>query len=713
LSPHRATIASTRLIDTTPLPLAKAKPCNNYVAWCVEKATYFSSILDIRPCLPRLTHVCFVQTDRRSSVDGRQPTSRHRSPSQEDPRYRYEDLSYSSGAQPRVSSSTRPRPSRTSSNVSTPPHVPSPPDAEGDRGTRSKPTRNTLKKAPRRDSLHADTPSGSQSGQYYEDDDTASYVPRLEQIREGKKSRSSRSQASSTVSSSVEPRTRRRRRAYENAEDRSQSRYKHQVPQRHSDSPLKMSNQSEISVATDIHPESSVSNSSNTTLTQRSYDDRSEDEDSDSEPETYISEASEAPQEMTAAELDSAKPNVFQYMQQVPTVEEYSDEEQDEPRSAAASSSNESSDDSGREGTQSSHTGSSQFVRDTPTTSPASMRQSESDAGHHQPRKYHNAKRPLYASSFVHGHGGQEDEEELEESEGASEEESDDGEEDQDEFPHAPQAPEQNSALQRTSPPRAPSATSRHSDQRFRRLKQQEQELANHILASPQPKKDFQFAGGPSPRPPPAMPLYSPRAYSGASPASFEPTAGYQPEWPQFPPPLPIGYPTQSMLESPTAGHAMPLTVQPPIGVPGMPVQQYPPPFPQHPGQPPQYQAHIPASDMTRATPAGYELLANKLSETPKKSSKFSRRAGSVVPMYRKFEHLNHRVLLHLQDEVCELEEELRSLDDSIAQMSPRDESGQSYPASRRNDARYGGELHYKRTELLGRIFQKLGQYSK
>lgn len=81
--------------------------------------------------------------------------------------------------------------------------------------------------------------------------------------------------------------------------------------------------------------------------------------------------------------------------------------------------------------------------------------------------------------------------------------------------------------------------------------------------------------------------------------------------------------------------------------------------------------------------------------------------------MYRKFEHLNHRVLLHLQDEVSELEEELRYLDECIAQASPRDETGHAYPASRRNDARYGNELHYRRTELLGRIFQKLGQYSK
>jgi peptidoglycan/xylan/chitin deacetylase (PgdA/CDA1 family) len=83
------------------------------------------------------------------------------------------------------------------------------------------------------------------------------------------------------------------------------------------------------------------------------------------------------------------------------------------------------------------------------------------------------------------------------------------------------------------------------------------------------------------------------------------------------------------------------------------------------------------------------------------------------VPMYRKFEHLNHRVLLHLQDETSELEEELRNLDECIAQITPRDADGYAYPASRRGDARFGGEMHFKRTELLGRIYQKLEQYSK
>jgi hypothetical protein len=105
----------------------------------------------------------------------------------------------------------------------------------------------------------------------------------------------------------------------------------------------------------------------------------------------------------------------------------------------------------------------------------------------------------------------------------------------------------------------------------------------------------------------------------------------------------------------------------------------------------------------------GYELLADKLSERPKDDAAEEKR---VMPMYRKFEQLNHRVLLHLQDEISELEEELRYLDECIAQMSPPGEEGKTIPASRRAEARYGGELHYRRTDCLGRIYMKLGQYS-
>ncbi|PVH96368.1 hypothetical protein DM02DRAFT_477070, partial [Periconia macrospinosa] len=125
-------------------------------------------------------------------------------------------------------------------------------------------------------------------------------------------------------------------------------------------------------------------------------------------------------------------------------------------------------------------------------------------------------------------------------------------------------------------------------------------------------------------------------------------------------------------------------------------------------------QPHPQGSDWGKPTVVGYELLAEKLSESARGNQEGSSTSseGSVVPMYRKFEHLNHRVLLHIQDEIAELEEELRHLDECIAQCSPRDEAGRIQPASRRGETRYGSELHYRRTELLGRVYLKLGQYN-
>lgn len=108
----------------------------------------------------------------------------------------------------------------------------------------------------------------------------------------------------------------------------------------------------------------------------------------------------------------------------------------------------------------------------------------------------------------------------------------------------------------------------------------------------------------------------------------------------------------------------------------------------------------------------GYELLADKLGEGLSENQPASKR-DMVVPVYRKFENLNHRILLHLQDEIAELEEELRFMDEYIAQNSLRTEAGHLYPASRRNETRFGNEVYRRRTELLGRIYIKLGQYSK
>ncbi|EME42255.1 hypothetical protein DOTSEDRAFT_110065, partial [Dothistroma septosporum NZE10] len=82
-------------------------------------------------------------------------------------------------------------------------------------------------------------------------------------------------------------------------------------------------------------------------------------------------------------------------------------------------------------------------------------------------------------------------------------------------------------------------------------------------------------------------------------------------------------------------------------------------------------------------------------------------------PIYRKFEYLNHRILLHLQDELSEMEEHLRQLDEITAQMQPASASGEREPASRRGDAFNGSHIHHQRRELLGRIFLKTEQYNR
>lgn len=127
----------------------------------------------------------------------------------------------------------------------------------------------------------------------------------------------------------------------------------------------------------------------------------------------------------------------------------------------------------------------------------------------------------------------------------------------------------------------------------------------------------------------------------------------------------------------------------------------------------------------SKTTIAGYELLASKLSEKVPHSGA-AESEEQVTPLYRRFEFLNHRILLHLQDEIAEMEEELRRTDEAIAQQhlfmqssahtetakSPK-ELAPKIIASRREDARIGGELCERRTMLLGRIYNKLEQYNK
>ncbi|KAH0347346.1 ras GTPase activator, partial [Aureobasidium melanogenum] len=108
--------------------------------------------------------------------------------------------------------------------------------------------------------------------------------------------------------------------------------------------------------------------------------------------------------------------------------------------------------------------------------------------------------------------------------------------------------------------------------------------------------------------------------------------------------------------------------------------------------------------DFKKTTLEGYELLAAKLTD------------GTIGarPMYRSFEHLHHRLLLYLQDEICEYEEELRNLDEWISQIGLVVSEGKSKPASRRAEARItpaDSELMFRRKFVLGEIFVKLERY--
>jgi hypothetical protein len=169
---------------------------------------------------------------------------------------------------------------------------------------------------------------------------------------------------------------------------------------------------------------------------------------------------------------------------------------------------------------------------------------------------------------------------------------------------------------------------------------------------------------------------YPPSAISPSA-MTFE---GHFPPGPQQPPfPNGIHPPDMARGHSGTSQFSSPLFIQTNFPGPnGIPM----PPFPR-----------LPLS--------GYELLSAKL-------------AGSlggppIKPIYRRFEALNHRLMLHLQDELSEMEDQLRVLD--AADTQARQHPGGIFPASRRQESPNPNAPSAQRTELLGRIGYKICQY--
>lgn len=105
---------------------------------------------------------------------------------------------------------------------------------------------------------------------------------------------------------------------------------------------------------------------------------------------------------------------------------------------------------------------------------------------------------------------------------------------------------------------------------------------------------------------------------------------------------------------------------------------------------------------------SGYGLLASHLTSSDDTDH---------APLYRRFENLNHRVLLHLQDEIAQMEEDLLVLDEyeELHRAASAEHQGTKIaPASRRMDAhaQVYSSLHYRRQELLGALVGKTEQYS-
>ena len=461
--------------------------------------------------------------------------------------------------------------------------------------------------------------------------------------------------------------------------------------QRRAGSFAKHSNASLVSVLSGLTQPITASESNTTTTEKSRRDERRRKEKSSKGSKVQRRKRVETP---SVADTEAAQSDVFQFLSEDTSGQDTQVDAQVDAQSTleASSPSVTSSVDSHADHSKSSDA--SEGGHDTPRTSPTSTRRSH---GHGVPYygNYHpQSGKPLYQSSFVHGPG----DEEPEDSESYS-----DGESSYD--AGNPQHSSQ-SASYWTHPPSDSHYNNPHAPYPSQ---QQQQQFAGHVLQSPQPRHNIVHAGIISPSVPPAVPFYDPRMYSGASPTNFSATASQASVWPHmasYPPPLAIGYSPESTAayphHSPVASHTMPMAVQSPVAAHAN--ASY------HMAVIPQYHSKHQGS-VADDTMIGYELLAHKLTELKKEGHE--KKEDVVVPAYRKFEQLNHRVLLHLQDEISELEEDLRQLDQDIARASPGGQTGHHQPASRRGDTRFGNDLHSRRIDVLGRVYQKLEQYSK
>ena len=569
--------------------------------------------------------------------------------------------------------------------------------------------------------------------------DTAGFLPKLSKILEGKEHNQQRCQKSSPASLREIQTPPYRNRVAEDASvvPRRTARQRHSSSQQRAINLANFSNPSLLSVQSGFTISSNTSSGSNSTVTQKSYDRSNMAKKKQAKGRRRI-EMKRTSAKSNAMDALPDTSSVFQYLHEGLTPAQSHSGSGGRPGSSSSSTS--LSSDAERDETSSSHDD-EPIVESPMTTPPSTSRSLDKTSEPHGRLNYDLdiSARGSSPKSNGHTHSGnqpsvhdseeeEEEEEEEEKEEGEEEEEEEEAEEekddreggdseDDDDGEDEDQDASRNYSSEKAAPPVLPSDPTSHRkkdvehDRHYQRLKDQEKDLREHVLQSPQPQRDFHFFGGPSPTPQPAIPFLDPHSQYDAS-ANIYPQTPPVPGWrPAAPAPLPGDFyspPQVPHIPLHTTDNIYAMTAG---SIPGPPNTLAPPPPFQYPQvQPPHYLARPAGPDFSKTTVVGYELLADKLSEFPKENVTGE---DKIIPMYRKFEQLNHRILLHLQDEISELEEELRYLDECIAQMSPVGKEGRPQPASRRMESHHGGELHWRRTNLLGRIYLKLGQYSE
>ncbi|KAL8664142.1 MAG: hypothetical protein Q9202_003326 [Teloschistes flavicans] len=122
---------------------------------------------------------------------------------------------------------------------------------------------------------------------------------------------------------------------------------------------------------------------------------------------------------------------------------------------------------------------------------------------------------------------------------------------------------------------------------------------------------------------------------------------------------------------------------------------------------PPELSPQLPRS---RKAPSRKEAAQKKHNYSQLASTVSSQDDAVMKPVYRKFETLNNRILLYLQDEISELEASLEELD---ATITAEERNATDAGHSPRTNARCASQSYQRKIELTEKCADKVHTYSK